>query len=69
MFWDYVTFTIVIVIGLINIIWPQETVKITWAVRHNVDENGRKSLINCMRFLGVLIVLGCIIWLVSQFNK
>lgn len=69
MFWDYVTFVIVLVIGLINIIWPHITVEITYAVRHGIDDEGRRDLEITMRFLGFVIVLGCILWLISQFKK
>ncbi|MCV2231358.1 hypothetical protein N7548_00765 [Acholeplasma manati] len=67
MFWDYVTFVIVLIIGLVNIIWPQETVYIIWAVRHGVDDESRRSFEHLMRFIGIAIVIGCGIWLYLQF--
>ena len=57
----------ILIIGLVNIIWPDDTVEITWAVRHGVDDEGRKELENMMRWFGIIIVLGCGIWAYSQF--
>jgi len=67
MFWDYVTFTIILVIGLVNVIWPQHTAEITWAVRRGIDDEGRREMEHAMRFIGIVIVIGCGIWLYAQF--
>jgi hypothetical protein len=67
MFWDYVAFAIILVIGLVNIIWPHVTAELTWVVRHGIDDEGRKTQEHAMRFAGFMIVLLCGIWLYSQF--
>jgi len=67
MFWDYVIFVIILIIGLVNIIWPEETVYVVWAVRHGIDDESRKSFERLMRIIGIAIVMGCGVWLYSQF--
>jgi hypothetical protein len=68
MFWSYVVWSICLIIGLVNIIFPHETVEITWAVRHGIDDEGRKSLEKGMRLLGVFIVVCCMVWLNHQLK-
>lgn len=67
-FWDYFIFALILLFGLVNAFWPNKTVEYTWVVRHGIDEEGRKFYENGIRFLGIFIVFGCIIWLFSQFN-
>ncbi len=68
MFDEYFFATLFLVFGLINVIWPHKTVKITWAVRHGIDEDGEKSLTNGMRFFGFVCLFFFIIWLFQQFD-
>ena len=65
MFWDYFIFALVLLLGLVLIIWPDKMAEYTWVVRHGIDEEGRKVQKNGIRFLGIFIVFGCIIWLIS----
>lgn len=69
MFWDYFSCFIVFIIGIINIVWPNETAKITWAVRRGVDDKGKKEMANAMRFIGVIIVVVCFFWFRKLLNS
>ncbi|MDY0346208.1 MAG: hypothetical protein RBQ70_00945 [Acholeplasma sp.] len=63
---EWMTFSVLLIIGLINVIWPDETAEFTWAVRHGIDDEGRKTMENTMRILGIFIVLCCGIWAYMQ---
>lgn len=63
MFWTYVTVGLILIFGLVNIIWPHKTAEFTWAVRHDIDDEGRKSMEHAMRFMGIIFALGSLIWI------
>lgn len=35
---EWMTFSVLLIIGLVNVIWPDETAEFTWAVRHGIDD-------------------------------
>ena len=45
---EWMTFSVLLIIGLVNVIWPDETAKFTWAVRQGIDDEGRKTLENTL---------------------
>lgn len=66
MFWDVVLFLGIVVFGLFNVFAANHLVKLTWVVRHGIDEEGERSAANGLRFFGVLLVAGSLIWLVTE---
>jgi len=64
---EWITFGVILIIGIVNVIWPDEIAEFTWAVRHGIDDEGRKTLENTLRILGIFVILCCGVWIYMKF--
>lgn len=57
---------IILLVGILMLIKPYIFVEISWSARHGLDDQGKKSLSHGFQFLGVMIIIGSLIWMFSH---
>ena len=53
---QWIIFFVCLVFGIFNTIWPQKAAEYTWIVRHGIDDDGRRSIENGLRFVGIMFI-------------
>jgi len=53
---EWLFFSFFLGFGIFMTFWPQKAADYTWAVRHGIDDDGRRSIENGLRFVGIMFI-------------
>jgi hypothetical protein len=68
MVWDILVVLVFLSFGFALLFKTEAFGFLSWAIRHNVDESGKRQSLNALRFFGVLIIIACIVRGIELFS-